>query len=113
MMQHVRQGYRPPTLPPLPGNVQAAAASGGVQVSWAAVPGAVGYRVYRAAQEGDPLTFVNSPYGPQGKALATGTSYLDADGSPSDFYFVTAVDAAGRESHWFPNEPALVAGAGE
>lgn len=114
MLQQVRDGYLPPKLPPLPRNVTTvAAAGGGASVTWSAVPGAVGYRVYRAAQEGESLTFVNSPYGPKGKPLAKGTRYDDPAGTPTSFYFVTAIDANGYESHWFPNEPALAPGRGK
>jgi hypothetical protein len=112
MLQQVRDGYVPPKLPALPQNVKSAAAGGGVEVTWSAVPGAVGYRVYRAAQEGDPLTFVNSPYGPKGKELAKATRYADPEGTPTSFYFVTAVDAQGYESHWFPDEPLPSPGKG-
>lgn len=105
MLNTVAATYNPPTLPALPQNVKVAPGSQGVTVSWSAVPGAVGYRIYRAAQEGDPLTFVNSPYGPNAKELAKGTSFADPEGKPTDFYFVTAIDDKGFESHWFPDEP--------
>jgi hypothetical protein len=113
MMEQVRDGYVPPKLPALPQNVRVAAAGGGAEVTWSAVPGAVGYRVYRAAQKGDPLTFVNSPYGPNGRELAKEPRYVDAQGTPTSFYFVTAVDAQGYESHWFPDEPLPSPGKGK
>ncbi|MEX0776962.1 MAG: hypothetical protein WD042_14750 [Phycisphaeraceae bacterium] len=104
--------YEAPKLPPLPQGVNMEASgrgTGGVEVTWQAVPGAVGYRIYSAASEGDALTFLNSPYGPQGKELVKGTQFIDPAGGPETFYFVTAVDAKGYESRWFPNEPAPVA----
>lgn len=113
LLQDVRAGYAPPNLPALPRQVRAQAGKrGGTTVTWEAVPNAVGYRVYRAEREGDPLVFVNSPYGPQGKSLAREPRFDDPAGTPGHFYFVTAVDAQGYESHWFPDEPAPVPGKG-
>jgi hypothetical protein len=110
MMREIRHGYRPPALPPLPRDVRTTAVAGGVAVHWTPVADAVGYRVYRAPHRGEPLTFVNSPYGPGGHELAKTPPFLDANGSPTDFYFVTAIDARGYESHWFPNEPPIAPG---
>ena len=53
-----------------------------------------------------PLTFLNSPYRPDNRQeLIKATSYTDPDGSTDHFYFVTAVDKDGHESHWFSDEP--------
>ncbi len=102
-----RHNYAPPTLPALPGDVKVVSAgTGGVRITWSPVEGAVGYRVYRSDRIGLPLTFLNSPYVPGRRAeLIQDTSYDDPVGSPEMFYFVTAVDKAGFESSWFPDEP--------
>jgi hypothetical protein len=54
--------YRPPVLPPLPGNVKTEVSGGKNVVTWDAVPEVAGYRIYRAKAMGGPWIWVNSPY---------------------------------------------------
>jgi hypothetical protein len=107
---NLREGlrrYRPQPAPPLPADVQAKPAAGGIAVTWRAPAGSevAGYRIYRAEKMGGPWTLVNSPYAAKPADLVKGMSYTDAAGKPGQVYFVTAVDAARRESRWFPDEP--------
>jgi hypothetical protein len=107
---NLREGlrrYRPQPAPPLPADVQAKPAAGGIAVTWRAPAGGevAGYRIYRAEKMGGPWTLLNSPYAAKPADLVKGMSYTDAAGKPGQVYFVTAVDAARRESRWFPDEP--------
>lgn len=63
-----------------------------VELSWTSVPGAVQYRVYRADEDYlNPFSLITT---------TPGTAYTDTEVVPAVpyFYYVTAVDAAGRES---------------
>ncbi len=95
----------PPPAPALPQALPVRRAQGANRLRWAAVPGVSGYRIYRAAKVGGPWTWLNSPHTQPAGALVTTTDYADAGGSEGDAYLVTAVDAAGRESRWYPDEP--------
>jgi hypothetical protein len=112
-LETVRQSYRPPQSPPLPQSVEVTTgAGGGNTVTWQGVPGAAGYRVYRADRMGGPWFFVNSPYAAPGKdTLAKAPPFEDGDGKPGQAYWVTAVDRDGRESRWFADEPLPDPGA--
>jgi len=105
-LSHGLGAYRPERGPPLPAGVQVRRGDAGNGVAWRAVAGQVlGYRVYRAERMGGPWTLLNSPYASPPAPLAAGTTYTDAGGGPGHVYFVTAVDAARRESRWFDDEP--------
>ncbi|PTY06808.1 hypothetical protein DB346_00680 [Verrucomicrobia bacterium LW23] len=56
------QNYKPASRPALPQNVQVDKAGGRNVVTWDAVPGAEGYRIYRAQNTGGPWKWVNSPW---------------------------------------------------
>ncbi len=90
--------------PPLPANLRLETTAGANRLTWSASPGAVGYRIYRAEHDGGPWRWLNSPYTGTPASPTTGTSFTDPDPSGAD-YFVTAVDADGRESNWEPSEP--------
>lgn len=102
------------STPPRPGVVRATVAAGGsVELRWPAVPGAVGYHVYRA--RGGNL-------GSGGERVSAApvedTMYVDGDAGLDDgvvrHYWVTAVDANGRQSgaspvaHTVPDAPTRV-----
>jgi hypothetical protein len=91
--------------PPLPAELKTSRASGGIALRWSPVPGAAGYRVYRAKQMGGTWTWLNSPYAKTPTPVLSTTEFSDPDGRESDVYLVTAVDSAGRESRWFADEP--------
>ncbi|MFF4748677.1 PA14 domain-containing protein [Streptomyces sp. NPDC002514] len=79
------------TAPAVPTGLSADSRQDGLQVGWSAVPGAVSYRVYRAAGADGTYTRVGS----------TGqVSYLDTSAAEYTpyYYRVTALDAAGNES---------------
>jgi len=121
--------YHPAPRPPLPAEVQARAENGQMVVTWKPVDGASGYRIYRATTIGGPYLWLNSPYTKASRfvpptaaeraagqasdivapalpnTLITEPRYVDPDGDPHAYYFVTAVDASRRESRWFPDEP--------
>jgi len=111
MLKVVRDGYQPPKLPPLPQDVKVTAADNGVKVTWKPLADQIaGYRVYRADSPGAPLTLLNSPYRSQDGQLVKDALYADPNGTVNHFYFVTALDAQGRESRWFPDEPTPLPG---
>jgi len=91
--------------PPLPADLTVRRARGANHLAWSAVAGATGYRIYRAPAVGGPWTWLNSPYRETPAPLVTGTAFDDPDGHAGDEYLVTAVDAAGRESRWYADEP--------
>lgn len=125
--------YRPAKRPAMPGNLRVSREGRVAKLRWEAVPGAAGYRVYRAARRGGPWTWLNSPYAgakpvelptaaakrrwkEEGKTpeirwpalpdkLVKVNHYEDRGGAEGDLYFVTAEDSQGRESRWFPDEP--------
>ena len=104
--------YRPPGAPSGPTDLKVARAADGNVLTWRAPPGqTAGCRVYRAAKTGGPWTWVNSPYASPPGPLVKGTRYIDPSGKADDVYFVTALDAAGRESRWFADEPSPHPGA--
>jgi hypothetical protein len=76
-------------------------------LTWTAVSGAAGYRVYRATAPGGPYTWLNSPYRESPPPPLTETRYVDRDAPKGATYLVTAIDAAGRASPW----PATVTSA--
>ena len=81
------------TAPTVPAETLATIRSdGGVRVTWTASidesPGFVGYEVLRNDRVVSPLVY--------------GTSFTDASGSPTDRYFVRAVDPAGNRSATSP-----------
>ena len=74
---------------PAPANVTAQAQdSGSIRVSWNAVTGATGYRIFRAADAAGPFTEV---------AVSSGTDYTDSGLTPGTTYYyqVAAFDASG------------------
>jgi hypothetical protein len=95
----------PHTAPALPADLQVRRVGGGNLVRWSAVPGAAGYRLYRAEVRGGSWAWLNSPYTKQPGTPITTTEFTDEDGRAGDNYLVTAVDAAGRESRWYADEP--------
>lgn len=68
-----------PCTPPAAPSVTAAPASGGIFLSWAPVPGASEYRIYRSASAGGPYTQVGT---------TTGTSHLDVVRCETAFHYV-------------------------
>ncbi|MBK8478474.1 MAG: hypothetical protein IPL39_19960 [Opitutaceae bacterium] len=95
----------PPPVPALPQALAVRREQGVNRLRWAAVPGVAGYRIYRAARMGGPWSWLNSPYTEPAGALVPTTDYADPGGRDGDAYLVTAVDATGRESRWYPEEP--------
>ena len=89
-----KNGVKGSWTAPTPGNLATPNLTGtknvvsGVQVSWGAVPGAFGYRVYRKTSGG----------GWNGIADVPGTSYTDtsAVGGNTYYYTVRALDAGGK-----------------
>ena len=96
--------YRGPSLLPRPRDVTSVPEADGILVTWAEVPGAASYRVYRASRDGGPLDWIDSPYA-KPREPVLGTRFVDAAGKPSDHYLVAAVDASGREGRWFAEGP--------
>ncbi len=113
MLEFGLQSYQPVAGPPRPALPTVARGAGGNTVAWAPVTGAgvVGYRIYRAARMGGPWKLLNSPYTQPALAPVVATSWLDPQGVATDEYFVTALDQDGRESRWFPEEPAAEPGS--
>ena len=90
-----------PALPPLPSGLAVRPRpGGGVSLTWSAVPGAAGYRVYRAPSSGGPWRWLDSPYAADPAPPAAGTAFDDPGGSPQACYEVLAVDRDGRASAW-------------
>lgn len=89
-----------PVLPAAPRNVSAAAGNGRVDLSWAAVNGALSYTVKRSSEVQGQYTEV--------AAGLTGTSYTDAGltNNKTYYYTVTAVNAAGEGT---PSQPQAAA----
>jgi len=108
-----REDFRPaPRLarPPKPRDLRVEPRgdqNGGMRLNWTAVDGAVAYRVYRFRRDGHgtAVRWLRSPYASPPGAPVRDASFVDDVGRASDRYVVTAVDAAGRESRWFPEEP--------
>ena len=98
-------GYAPATAPELPSSLRVEREHGANHLRWASVPAVNGYRIYRATRIGGPWTWLNSPYTQPAGELVKGTEYSDEGGREGDAYLVTAVDAAGRESPWYADEP--------
>jgi hypothetical protein len=98
-------GYTPQPSPALPHDLAVRHERGANQLRWAAVPGVTGYRIYRAPRMGGPWTWLNSPHAVPAGELVKTTDYADDSGREGDAYLVTAVDAAGRESRWYADEP--------
>ncbi|HWA86661.1 MAG TPA: hypothetical protein VG710_10590 [Opitutus sp.] len=99
----VRDGlarYRPPALPPPVANVVVRRTAEGNDLSWAAVPGAAAYRIYRGRGAGGPYRWLNSPYVEKPEPPLTATHFHDGDPGGGSTYVVLAVDAAGRASAW-------------
>ncbi|MEU6259529.1 PA14 domain-containing protein [Streptomyces sp. NPDC047043] len=101
-----------PTIVKATGEVTPTGGTGGLEVGWNAVEGAVSYRVYRAASRSGTYTGLGS---------TDKLSYLDTSAAESVVYYyqVSAVDAAGNESArsepqygkiWDNDPPALVTG---
>jgi F5/8 type C domain/Fibronectin type III domain len=79
------------TVPPTPQDLELhAGADVSITLEWAASPGATSYRVYRGTSSGAE--------GSTPVATVTGTSYKDANLSPTPIYFyqVSAVNSAGE-----------------
>ncbi len=85
-----------PILPAAPQNVSAAAGNGQVDLSWAAVNGALSYTVKRGSEASGPYAVV--------AAGLTGTSYTDAGltNNKTYYYTVTAINGAGEGT---PSQP--------
>jgi len=83
------------TPPPAPTGLTAAGVDGQVQLTWNAVSGAAGYRVYRSPVTGGGYTALFD-------APLAGTNYTDTDvvNGRTYYYVVTALDALGNESGW-------------
>ncbi|MBL1087481.1 cellulose 1,4-beta-cellobiosidase [Streptomyces actinomycinicus] len=101
-----------PVITGATGEVTAEGGTGGLEVAWDGVTGAVSYRVFRSPAE-------NGTYTPLGSTDKL--SYLDTSAAESAVYYyrVSAVDAAGNESArsapqrgkiWDNDPPALVTG---
>lgn len=101
--------YQAPALLTRPTGVKETTRDGGREINWGPVVGATSYRVYRMRRDGGVLQWLNSPYGPT-PAAVTEAKFFDREGRASDRYTITAVDAAGRESRWFDEAPALGTG---
>ncbi len=95
----------PHPAPDLPADLRTRRERGANRLTWSAVPGAAGYRIYRAAQMGGPWTWLNSPYRETLATAVTDTTFTDETGPADAVYLVTAEDAAGRESRWYADEP--------
>lgn len=102
LVREALQSYERPALPERPADVTKRARSGAVELNWSAAPEAVAYRVYRAAREGGPYRWLNSPHRENPPPALTETNFRDTgEGASAEaVYVVTAVDAAGRESAW-------------
>src|SRR5262249_49967028 len=84
-------GALPATAPPTPEDLELhAGADTSITLEWEASPGATSYRVYRGTASGAEAA---TPI-----ATITGTTYKDANLSPTPIYFyqVSAVNAAGE-----------------
>jgi alpha-amylase len=79
----------PPPVPEVPTGVTVAASGSSLVVSWAAVTGAISYRVSRATASAGPFTVLSS--------TVTGPSYTDATvaAGTTYFYVVAATTPAG------------------
>lgn len=95
----------PTPAPARPQKLEIRRTGGANALRWAPVAGAAAYRIYRAAQPGGPWTWLNSPYNAKPAATLAAPAFTDRDGREGDVYLVTAVDAAGRESRWYDDEP--------
>jgi hypothetical protein len=81
--------------PAAPAQVFADAVSGGVLVSWTAVPGATSFNILRSTTgAGGTYTTIAT--------LVTGSSYLDASGALGDYYEVVAVGPGGSSVNSSP-----------
>jgi hypothetical protein len=113
MLAEGLKAYRPEPGPVLPEGLQVKRQGEDNLLTWKAVPGVVGYRIYRADKMGGPWIFVNSPYTDEPAGLIAATTYLDRGAGAGQVYFVTAMDAQRRESRWFPQEPMPRPGKGK
>lgn len=75
--------------PPAPA-AQATAFAGGIWLAWEPVPGAVGYRIWRAESIAEPRTLLN-PAAPR-----TQPGFLDEAPQPDNVYWIECLDAAGN-----------------
>lgn len=112
MLEFGLQSYQPVVGPPLPALPSVVRGASGNTLAWPPVNGAgvVGYRIYRATRMGGPWKLLNSPYTQPPIGPVVATNWVDSQGGPTDVYLVTAIDQAGRESRWFPEEPAAEPG---
>jgi len=101
---HARERH---ALLPMPDRVGTESGPGRATVRWEPVPGAVGYRIYRARAGGGGWEWLNSPYREGAKSGGAETEFVDEQARAGDRYFVTTVNRDGRESRWFPDEPLL------
>jgi len=83
-----------------PKNVRAQRGARETEIAWAGVPGASGYRIYRAEKPGGPYRWLNSSHTDTPGRLVTAPRFVDANPAKSAAYVVTAVDANGREGRW-------------
>jgi pectate lyase/pectin methylesterase-like acyl-CoA thioesterase len=85
-----------PILPAAPQNVSAAAGNGQIDLSWAAVNGALSYTVKRSSDPQGPYTAI--------AAALTGTSHTDTGltNNQTYYYTVAAINAAGEGT---PSQP--------
>lgn len=92
--------YSPPILPAAPDQVTVQRKGEAAVLSWARVPGAAEYRVYRAPRDGGPFRWLNSPHADDPAPKLVEPRYVDEDAPAEVAYVVNAVDDAGRESRW-------------
>ncbi len=92
--------YERPELLAAPENARVQRGARETELAWQPVPGASGYRIYRADTPGGPYRWLNSPHTETPGRAITGTRFVDAESTKTATYAVTAVDGSGREGRW-------------
>ncbi len=92
--------YERPTLLGAPEKVRLQRGPRETEIAWQAVPGATGYRIYRAETPGGPYRWLNSTHAEPAGQPVTASRFIDAGAKASATYVVTAVDSSGREGQW-------------
>lgn len=100
LVREALERYERPELLAAPKSVRVQRGAREAEVGWDAVPGASGYRIYRAEKPGGPYRWLNSPHTDTPGRLVTATRFVDANPVKNAAYVVTAVDASGREGRW-------------